>query len=123
MNNKMALGNFLDAGGLVEIRLRRELRHLGFNEIYFAANSLESARTMALRLRTAECNLQKIIHRRDLSIDMFVDSIVFCWDRTLYELGELHPPLIKLFTWPENRYVQESGRILPYYLIAKNKCL
>lgn len=119
----MALGNFLDAGGLVEIRLRRELRHLGFNEIYFAANSLESARTMALRLRTAECNLQKIIHRRDLSIDMFVDSIVFCWDRTLYELGELHPPLIKLFTWPENRYVQESGRILPYYLIAKNKCL
>lgn len=119
----MTLGNFLDAGGLVEIRLRGELRHLGFNEIYFAANSLESARTMALRLRTAEFDLQEILHRQDLTVDMFVDNIVFCWNRTIYELENPHPPLIKLFRWPEDRHVQEPGRFRPHYLIAKNKCL
>lgn len=119
MNNKMTLENFLNAGGLVEIYLRADLRHIGFEKLYFAANSLETARTMTSQLYDAEFDLQEILHREDIHIDMVVERIVFHWNRTYYELEEPHPPLIKLFTRPENRNVQEPGRFRPYYLIAK----
>lgn len=118
----MSIKNFLNAGGIVEIRLQKDLLRFGYKNIFFAANSLDSARIMALRLYEVELDLKDILKREDIHIDLFVDSIVFCWNRTHYELENPHPPLIKLFRLQESRNEQEPGRYKPYYLIAANKC-
>lgn len=121
MNNKMTLYNFLNAGGVIEVRLQRDLMGLGLKpeELFAGANSIETAKELVDKMDAAEMFVRPMFFNQmqDVRIDMFVESICLTWNRTQYSFNGgwrmLRHAIIDVW--------KNKGDMYPFYLDAVGK--
>ena len=101
MNNKIRLSKFLDAGGVIEIRLVPDVMVFGV-DTYFAANSFKSAREMMQRIIKAEA--LAYFHTK-LPIERVIENVSFRWHGLLYT---------PMFDWNTFRNFVMCGKEIHY---------
>ena len=116
MNNKMTLFNFLNAGGVIEVRLQQDLIGLGLKpeELFAGANSIETAKELVDKIDAAEMFVRQM---QDVRIDVFVECICLTWNRTQYSFNDgwrmLRHAIIDIWRNKSDSY--------PFYLDAVGK--
>ena len=87
----MTLFNFLNAGGVIEVRLQRDLIGLGLKpeELFAGANSIETAKELVDKMNAVEMFVRPIFFKQmqDVKIEMFVECICLTWNMTQYSFN------------------------------------
>ena len=112
MNNRMKLENFFNAGGQVEIWLYPSLRIFGIN-LFFAANSVESAREIAKEIEQIRFELKWKFHK-DLKEEQLYERVFFRWHGIEYNPDKEWPSITNALTTLE-------GKFGAYYLHAEER--